>query len=122
VVQRPFAQIKATKKGGEQSACPPRDPAKELVIVRNPNRLPLATARVHVAIATPFACSVGAAGRPRSKIAPLSLFRRVAAFIRRSRARSRSRQELLALDDRMLKDIGLTRTDALYEAMKPFWR
>jgi uncharacterized protein YjiS (DUF1127 family) len=28
---------------------------------------------------------------------------------------------LLALDDHMLKDIGITRVDALYEVAKPFW-
>ncbi|MDG4553204.1 MAG: DUF1127 domain-containing protein [Candidatus Competibacter sp.] len=34
----------------------------------------------------------------------------------------RQRRELLALDDRMLKDIGLSRVDALRESGKPFWR
>ncbi|MGB5065659.1 MAG: DUF1127 domain-containing protein [Candidatus Competibacter sp.] len=29
---------------------------------------------------------------------------------------------MLALDDRMLKDIGISRTDALREGSKPFWR
>jgi uncharacterized protein YjiS (DUF1127 family) len=36
--------------------------------------------------------------------------------------RSRGRRHLLALDDRMLLDVGLTRVDAYREAMKPFWR
>jgi len=30
--------------------------------------------------------------------------------------------ELAALDDRMLKDIGLTRADAEFLGNKPFWR
>ena len=34
---------------------------------------------------------------------------------------ARQRRALLRLDDTMLKDIGLTRTDALREADRPFW-
>ncbi|WP_370278182.1 DUF1127 domain-containing protein [Pontibacterium sp.] len=37
-------------------------------------------------------------------------------------ARYRQRRQLLALDDQMLKDIGLTRATALHEGKKPFWR
>ena len=33
-----------------------------------------------------------------------------------------SRNLLSQLDDYMLKDIGLTRCDAQFEANKPFWR
>jgi uncharacterized protein YjiS (DUF1127 family) len=36
--------------------------------------------------------------------------------------RWRSRQYLTALDDRMLRDIGVTRAEAEYELNKPFWR
>ena len=36
--------------------------------------------------------------------------------------RSRQRNDLARLDDRLLKDIGLTRYDALVEFHKPFWR
>lgn len=36
--------------------------------------------------------------------------------------RSRSRRQLARLDDRLLRDIGVTRTDADREATKPFWR
>ncbi len=36
--------------------------------------------------------------------------------------RRRSRNLLSQLDDYMLKDIGFTRSDALREADKPFWR
>ena len=35
---------------------------------------------------------------------------------------ARERAELAALDDRMLKDIGLTRADAEFLSNKPFWR
>lgn len=34
---------------------------------------------------------------------------------------ARQRQALLALDDRLLKDIGLSRADAVREARRPFW-
>lgn len=35
--------------------------------------------------------------------------------------RARQRRELRALDERTLKDIGLTRVDVEYEAGKHFW-
>ncbi len=34
----------------------------------------------------------------------------------------RQRRALLTLDEVMLKDIGISRTDALAEGSKPFWR
>jgi uncharacterized protein YjiS (DUF1127 family) len=37
-------------------------------------------------------------------------------------ARARERQMLAALDDRLLKDIGLDRGQIVVEADKPFWR
>ena len=36
--------------------------------------------------------------------------------------RQRQRHDLAQLDDRMLRDIGLSRVDAEREATKPFWR
>lgn len=36
-------------------------------------------------------------------------------------ALQRSRRALAVLDDRMLRDIGLSRVDAKREAEKPFW-
>lgn len=36
--------------------------------------------------------------------------------------RAAQRRVLATLDDRMLKDIGLTRVDAAQECAKPFWR
>jgi len=36
--------------------------------------------------------------------------------------RSRQRRALMKLDDRMLQDIGIGRSDADVEARKPFWR
>jgi uncharacterized protein YjiS (DUF1127 family) len=34
----------------------------------------------------------------------------------------RQRRSLLTLDERMLKDIGVTRAEAECEASRPFWR
>jgi uncharacterized protein YjiS (DUF1127 family) len=36
--------------------------------------------------------------------------------------RRRERRMLLELDERMLRDIGISRADALREAGKPFWQ
>jgi len=36
--------------------------------------------------------------------------------------RAAERRHLLTLDDRMLRDIGISRADAANEARKPFWR
>ena len=43
-------------------------------------------------------------------------------LLREWRRRVRSRAELAALDDRMLRDIGLNRADVWFEIDKPFWR
>jgi uncharacterized protein YjiS (DUF1127 family) len=59
---------------------------------------------------------------PRPPISLLPALWRFTTVIREWRRRARSRRELLALDDRVLKDIGITRLDALYDATKPFWR
>jgi uncharacterized protein YjiS (DUF1127 family) len=56
--------------------------------------------------------------RPASR----SVGSRVAATVREWRRRVRGRAELAELDDRMLKDIGLTRADAEFLSNKPFWR
>jgi len=36
--------------------------------------------------------------------------------------RLRTRRQLMGLNDMQLKDVGLNRTDAVREGMKPFWR
>ena len=46
----------------------------------------------------------------------------VRAALREWRRRKNGRLELARLDERMLRDIGLTRFDAEYEIKKPFWR
>ena len=42
--------------------------------------------------------------------------------LREWRRRSHERAELAKLDDRMLRDIGLTRADAEFLSNRPFWR
>jgi uncharacterized protein YjiS (DUF1127 family) len=46
----------------------------------------------------------------------------VGALLQEWRRRGRSRAELAKLDDRMLRDIGITRGDVWREINKPFWR
>ena len=43
-------------------------------------------------------------------------------LIGRMYARWQQRQDLLDLDDRLLRDMGITRHQAEREASKPFWR
>jgi uncharacterized protein YjiS (DUF1127 family) len=47
---------------------------------------------------------------------------RCATLFRTWRRRSRERQALARFDERMLKDIGLTRADAEFLINRPFWR
>ena len=61
----------------------------------------------------------GASRRPLH----LALFlTRVWAQLRDWRETYRQRRALLGLSDTMLKDIGISRVDALQEGGKPFWR
>jgi uncharacterized protein YjiS (DUF1127 family) len=53
---------------------------------------------------------------------PASHLRRALTLLDTWRRRLRDRRELALLDERSLRDIGLTRYDALNEANKPFWR
>ena len=46
----------------------------------------------------------------------------VFAALREWRRRNTSRAVLASFDERMLRDIGLTRADAQQEITKPFWR
>lgn len=47
---------------------------------------------------------------------------RIVALTRLMLERSRERRILAGLDERMLRDLGITRYDAGMEAQKPFWR
>jgi uncharacterized protein YjiS (DUF1127 family) len=44
------------------------------------------------------------------------------SYIRLWRHRARSRRQLMWLDQRQLNDIGIDRSLAMEEALKPFWR
>jgi len=48
--------------------------------------------------------------------------RRVLVTLREWHRRSRERGELAGLDERMLRDIGLSRPEAEFLANKPFWK
>ena len=66
------------------------------------------------------------ASQTRSPVRPLGqALHRVALYIVTTlhvwQGRARQRRELQQLDDRMLKDIGLTRADVEREVNKPFW-
>lgn len=43
------------------------------------------------------------------------------AWLGRSMLRSRGRSSLTELDDRLLRDIGISRAEARRESNKPFW-
>jgi uncharacterized protein YjiS (DUF1127 family) len=44
------------------------------------------------------------------------------AALARMRQRRRERRQLAELDERLLRDIGIERADALRESRKPCWR
>ena len=59
------------------------------------------------------------AWRPKAPFHPLAA---PVALIAQWVDRVRQRQALADLDDRLLRDIGITRLDAARECDKPFWR
>ena len=66
-----------------------------------------------------------APGRARRRAIGRSLRRAlnvIRATMQRWQQRSRERAALARLDDRMLRDIGVTRGDVWRELNKPFWR
>jgi uncharacterized protein YjiS (DUF1127 family) len=48
--------------------------------------------------------------------------RGLVALLKTWRRRAYERQVLVTMNDAMLRDIGITRCDAMNEASKPFWR
>ncbi len=58
---------------------------------------------------------------PTSRQYPWSRWGQVKLQVAEWRGRVRLRHELMNLSDRTLRDIGLSRCDAGYQASKPFW-
>jgi uncharacterized protein YjiS (DUF1127 family) len=58
------------------------------------------------------------AERGSARGSPAGLLRRIMTWLERIR----QRQALRALDDWVLKDIGLSRADVMREGDKPFWQ
>ncbi len=52
----------------------------------------------------------------------MEVLARSAAIVRSWRDRARQRDQLQRLTDRDLRDIGISRLDAVAESRKPFWR
>jgi uncharacterized protein YjiS (DUF1127 family) len=57
----------------------------------------------------------------RGRAAPSARWRTLAAWLFACWQRHRQRRALLDLDDRLLRDIGVSRDDARLEAQKRFW-
>ena len=77
--------------------------------------------RVHM-VAIHGHATRGRSGHHHAVLALGDAWDHAVASLREWRRRTRERAELAALDDRTLKDIGLTRADAEFLSNKPFWR
>jgi len=62
-----------------------------------------------------------AMGRTGSAVARLDLWRRLTATLATWRRRTRERRELVRMSELELHDFGVSRSQALAEADKPFW-
>ena len=60
--------------------------------------------------------------RPRARFAPARALVRFARWCAHCHARAAQRRHLAALDERLLKDVGLTPSEAARESAKPWWR
>ena len=65
---------------------------------------------------------LGAVPHHRGRRVASDVAGRVLATFREWRRRASDRAELASLDNRMLRDIGLTRADAEFMSNKSFWR
>ena len=54
--------------------------------------------------------------------AALSMLRRFGRWCLRCQQRAAQRAHLAELDERMLKDVGITAAQAAHESAKPWWR
>ncbi len=80
---------------------------------------------MHSAVAMPSRIEKDLADNARALLTSPNLsdyLRRFRVWCVASAARRRQRRLLAGLGERMLKDIGVTRSEAQFEAAKPFWR
>jgi uncharacterized protein YjiS (DUF1127 family) len=66
--------------------------------------------------------SIALRARSAVRERPASHLRRSLALLSVWRKRLRDRRALALMDERSLRDLGLTRHDAFWEARKPIWR
>ena len=66
--------------------------------------------------------SAEALAQPRGHGRAAGLVSRAIETVQLWRARRRGRRELAVLDDRALRDIAMTRLDAVRESRKRFWQ
>lgn len=66
--------------------------------------------------------SADALAQPRGRRRAAGVIGRAIGTVRLWRARRRGRRELALLDDRSLRDIAMTRVDAIHESRKRFWQ
>ena len=66
--------------------------------------------------------NIGTFVRRAPRRSPLNLLHRIGQRIAAWQERAQMRRGLAAMDDRLLRDIGLTRAQASRECDKPFWR
>jgi uncharacterized protein YjiS (DUF1127 family) len=66
--------------------------------------------------------AVIAVRRARPRFAPPRILVRILRWCLLCHARAAQRRHLAELDERMLKDVGLTPAEAARESAKPWWR
>ncbi len=60
--------------------------------------------------------------RPLSLARPGRPVQRLVRLLRQWQQNARSRRQLASLDDRLLADVGISRSEREVELSKPFWR
>ncbi|MEQ8964423.1 MAG: DUF1127 domain-containing protein [Azospirillaceae bacterium] len=83
---------------------------------------PSATLNAGAAVVRPFPGAVPGTSPAGGGARRSPLLGRVLDRLACWQGRARMRRALGELDDRMLRDVGLTRLDVRAEAAKPFWR